>query len=84
VPDHQTLHICLSWSARPALHREDFTMSNAKKEAPKRRRGAKVVPVLGAVGLLLLTGGAFAATSGTPVADLPTQKTAPNQEIILS
>jgi hypothetical protein len=59
-------------------------MSNAKKEAPKRRRGAKVVPVLGAVGLLLLTGGAFAATSGTPVADLPTQKTAPNQEIILS
>jgi hypothetical protein len=57
-------------------------MSNAKK-APKRRRGAKVVPVLGAAGLLSLAGGAFTATSGAPVADLPTQKTAPNQEIIL-
>jgi hypothetical protein len=57
-------------------------MSNAKK-APKRRRGAKVVPVLGAAGLLSLAGGAFAATSAAPVADLPTQKTAPNHEIIL-
>jgi hypothetical protein len=57
-------------------------MLNAKK-APKRRRGAKVVPVLGAAGLLSLAGGAFAATSGAPVADLPTQKTAPNHEIIL-
>jgi hypothetical protein len=33
--------------------------------------------------LLSLAGGAFAATSDAPVADLPTQKTAPNQEIIL-
>jgi hypothetical protein len=57
-------------------------MSNAKK-APKRRRGAKVVPVVGAAGLLSLAGGAFAATSGAPVADLPTQKTEPNHEIIL-
>ena len=57
-------------------------MSNAKK-APKRRRGAKVVPVLGAAGLLSLAGGAFAATSCAPVAGLPTQKTAPNHEIIL-
>src|SRR5262249_56880395 len=62
--------------------REDFTMSNAKK-APKRKRGAKVVPVLGAAGLLSLAGGAFAATSGAPVANLLTQKTAPNHEIIL-
>jgi hypothetical protein len=48
---------------------------------PKRQRGAKAVPVLGAAGLLSLGGGAFAAT--TPVVDLPTQKTAPDHEIIL-
>ena len=54
--------------------REDFTMSNAK-HAPKRKRGAKAVPVLGAAGLLSLAGGASAATSGAPVADLPTQTT---------
>ena len=58
-------------------------MSNAK-QAPKRKRGAKAVPVLGAAGLLSLVGGAAAAaTNGAPVADLPTQKTAPNHEIIL-
>jgi hypothetical protein len=62
--------------------REDFTMSNAK-HAPKRKRGAKAVPVLGAVGLLSLAGSASAATNGAPVADLPTQKTAPNHQIIL-
>src|SRR5215470_12025309 len=62
--------------------REDFTMSNAK-QAPKRKRGAKAVSVLGAAGLLSLAGGALAATSGAPEADLPTQKTAPNHEIIL-
>src|SRR5262249_45092716 len=60
--------------------REDFTMSNAKK-APKRKRGAKVVPVLGAAGLLSLAGGAFAATA--PLADVPSQKTAADHEIIL-
>ena len=38
-------------------------MSNAK-HAPKRKRGAKAVPVLGAAGLLSLVGGASAATSG--------------------
>ena len=43
--------------------REDFTMSNAK-HAPKRKRGAKAVPVLGAVGLLSLAGSASAATNG--------------------
>jgi hypothetical protein len=37
--------------------------------------------VLGAAGLLSLAGGASAATA--PVADLPSQKTAPNHEIIL-
>src|SRR5215813_13612955 len=62
--------------------REDFTMSNAKR-APKRKRGAKAVPVLGAAGLLSLAAGASAATGGAPLADLPTQKTAPTHEIIL-
>ena len=57
-------------------------MSNAK-QTPKRKRGAQAVPVLGAAGLLSLVGGASAATSGAPVADLPTQKTAPNHEMIL-
>ena len=57
-------------------------MSNAK-HAPKRKRGAKAVPVLGAAGLLSLTGGALAATSGAPGAGLATQKAAPNHEIIL-
>jgi len=65
------------------IEREDFTMSNAK-HAPMRKRGAKAVPVLGAAGLLSLAGGAAsAATNVAPVADLPTQKTAPNHEIIL-
>jgi hypothetical protein len=57
-------------------------MSNAK-HTPKRKRGAKAVPVLGAAGLLSLAGGASAATSGAPPADLPTQKLAPTHEIIL-
>src|SRR5215831_20391079 len=51
------------------------------KHTPKRTRAAKAIPVLGAAGLLSLAGGASAATA--PVADLPTQKTAPNHEIIL-
>ena len=53
------------------------------KHAPKRKRGAKAISVLGAAGLLSLAGGAAAATSASPVADLPTQKTAPSHEIIL-
>ena len=55
-------------------------MSNAKR-TPKRKSGAKTVPLLGAAGLLSLAGSASAATA--PVADLPTQKTAPNHEMIL-
>jgi hypothetical protein len=49
----------------------------------KEKRGAKAAPLLGAAGLLSLAGGASAATSGVPMADLPTQKTAPTHEIIL-
>ena len=45
-------------------------MSNAK-HAPKRKRGAQAVPVLGAAGLLSLAGVASAATSAALVADLP-------------
>jgi hypothetical protein len=57
-------------------------MSNAK-HAPKRKRGAKAVPILGAAGLLSLAGGASAATSVAPLPDLPTQKVVPTHEIIL-
>ena len=53
------------------------------KHTPKRKRGAKAVPVLGAAGLLSLAGGASAATGAAPVADLPPQTTTPNHEIIL-
>ena len=52
------------------------------KQAPKRKRRSKAVPVLGAAGLLSMAGGASAAT-GTPAADLPLQKTAPTHEITL-
>src|SRR3974390_2841406 len=55
-------------------------MTNAK-HASKRKHGAKAI--LGAASLLSLAGGASAATSAAPVADLPTQKTAPNHEIVL-
>ena len=57
-------------------------MPNAKHTL-KRKHGAKAVPALGAAGLLSLAAGASAATSGAPLADLPTQKTAPTHEIIL-
>ena len=57
-------------------------MPNAKHTL-KRKRGAKVAPVLGAAGLLSLAGGASAATGGAPLADLPTQKTYATHEIIL-
>ena len=57
-------------------------MANAKYTL-KRKRGAKAFPMLGAAGLLSLAGGASAATGGAPLADLPTQKTAPTHEIIL-
>jgi hypothetical protein len=56
-------------------------MSQAK-QALKRKRRSKAVPVLGAAGLLSMAGGASAAT-GTPAADLPLQKTAPTHEITL-
>ena len=57
-------------------------MSSAK-HTPKRKRGAKAVPVLGAAGLLSLAGGASAATGGATLADLPTQSIAPTLELVL-
>src|SRR5690348_9180704 len=59
----------------------ELTMSDAKQT--KRKRGPKTIPVFGAAGLLTLAGGASAATSGTPVADLLPQTTSPNHQIIL-
>jgi hypothetical protein len=53
------------------------------KQASKRIRRSKAVPVLGAAGLSLsLAGGASASTSG-PAADVTPQATSPNQEIFL-
>jgi len=51
------------------------------KQASKRKRRTKAVPVLGAAGLLSLAGGASATT--VPAADMPTQKIAPSHEITL-
>src|SRR5207248_11656853 len=53
------------------------------KQASKRNRGSKAVPVLGAAGLSLsLATGAPASTSG-PAADVTPQSTPPNHEIFL-
>ena len=56
-------------------------MSHAK-QASKRRRRSKAVPVLGAAGLSLLASGASAVTGG-PAADMPTQNTGVSHEITL-
>ncbi len=61
---------------------EEWTMPRAK-QASKRKRRTRAVPVLGAAGLLSLTGGASAATGG-PAVDMPTtQNSAPGHEITL-
>ena len=53
------------------------------KQASKRNRRTKAVPVLGAAGLSLsLAGGVSASTSG-PAADVTPQNTSPNHEIFL-
>ena len=53
------------------------------KQASKRNRRSKAVPVLGVAGLSLsLTGGASASTSGA-AADVSPQNTSPNHEIFL-
>jgi hypothetical protein len=52
------------------------------KQASKRNRGSKALPVLGAAGLLSLAGGASASTSG-PAADVTPRNVSPNHEIFL-
>jgi hypothetical protein len=53
------------------------------KQASKRNRRSKAVPVLGAAGLSLsLASGVSASTSGTAV-DVTPQNTSPNHEIFL-
>ena len=52
------------------------------KQASKRRRGKKALPVLGVAGMsVALAGGASAATA--PAADVPQQGITPNHQITL-
>jgi hypothetical protein len=46
------------------------------KEASKRKRRRKAVPVLGAAGVLSLAGGAASAATTAPTADMPSRDTA--------
>jgi hypothetical protein len=59
------------------------TFMSREKQASKRKRGSKVVPVLGAAGLSLsLAGGAFAATTA-PVGNVLTRNSVVSHEITL-
>jgi hypothetical protein len=59
------------------------TIMSHEKQASTRKRGSKIVPVLGAAGLSFsLAGGAFAATRA-PVANSLTQNAVVNHEITL-
>ena len=53
------------------------------KQALKRKRRSKAVPVLGAAGLLSLASGAVAQAAG-PAANLPTRTIEPSHELTLS
>ena len=53
------------------------------KQASKRKRRSKTVPVLGAAGLLWLAGGG-AATQAAPAADIPARHVEPSDEFTLS
>jgi hypothetical protein len=53
------------------------------KQALKRKRRSKAVPVLGAAGLLSLASGAVAQATG-PAANLPTRTIEPSHELTLS
>jgi hypothetical protein len=57
-------------------------MSHAK-QASKRKRGSKAVPVWGAAGLLSLASGVAAQAAG-PAANLPTRTVEPSHELTLS
>ena len=53
------------------------------KQASKRKRRSKAVPVLGAAGLLSLVGGASTQAAG-PSADIPARHIDPSHELTLS
>jgi hypothetical protein len=53
------------------------------KQASKRKRRSKAVPVLGAAGLLSLASGVVAQAAG-PAANLPTRTIEPSHELTLS
>jgi hypothetical protein len=57
-------------------------MSQAK-DASKRKRRRKVVPVLGAAGALSLAGGAAYAATSAPTADLPSKSTVSPHQMVL-
>ena len=52
------------------------------KQASKRKRRSKAVPILGAAGLLSLASGAVAQAAG-PAANLPTRTIEPSHELTL-
>jgi hypothetical protein len=55
----------------------------ARNKNASNRLGLEAAPVLGAVGMLSLAGGASAATTG-PVTDTSSRATAPSHEIAIS
>jgi hypothetical protein len=59
----------------PFEGKEECEMSQSK-EASKRKRRRKAVPVLGAAGVLSLAGGAASAATTAPTADMPSRDTA--------
>ena len=61
---------------------EDSTMSHAK-QASKRKRRSKALPVLGAAGLSLSLASGASAVTGGPAADMPTRNTGESHEITL-
>ena len=54
-----------------------------KKQASRRGRRSKTLPMLGIAGASLSLTGAAVASTGGPAADLPSQNTSPRQEIFL-
>ncbi|MGC1350693.1 MAG: hypothetical protein WA858_13065, partial [Xanthobacteraceae bacterium] len=54
------------------------------KQASKRKRRSKAVPVLGAAGLLSLAGGAVSTQAAGPAADIPARHIEPSHELTLS
>ena len=55
-----------------------------KKQASKRGRRSKALPVLGIAGVSLSLAGAAAASTGGPAADLSSQNPPPRQQVFLA